>query len=81
MKSILLFACLIGLVACDKQEMRRDWVKDDIERLGDNLNYYKDSRTNLCFAGMYLNSHGAVFTSVQCTPEVEKLAHTFTSTN
>jgi hypothetical protein len=41
------------------------------------LEYYKDTRTNLCFVRNAVeNSNGFaynVFTNVPCTPEVEKL--------
>jgi len=38
-----------------------------------NLDYFKDKRTNLCFAGLDLLSNAQSITNVPCTPEVENL--------
>jgi hypothetical protein len=37
------------------------------------VHYYKDTRTDLCFAGYNLGSNDALLTQVPCSPEVEKL--------
>lgn len=74
MKKILL--CLVFLLGCDKGSV------DFFPHAGDEVNkirYFKDSRTNLCFAlstftgGGALPQNESVFSNVPCTPEVEKL--------
>lgn len=59
----LLFVLLLGLVSCDEftNESR---VKD--------FEYFKDTRTNLCFASYNLGMSYGVMTNVPCTEEVEK---------
>lgn len=68
MKKLLLAIALL-LTACDNRaesqtfkEKQQYWV-----------HYYKDTRTNLCFAGRGLNGYSALLTQVPCSPEVEKL--------
>lgn len=43
------------------------------------IRYYKDTATNLCFAGQWLGWNSAVLTNVPCTPEVDKLVTNFHS--
>lgn len=46
----------------------------------ETINYYKDSRTNLCFVENHFTTtngfSGVVFSHVPCTPEVEVLIKT-----
>jgi hypothetical protein len=42
-------------------------------REASQLVYFKDPRTELCFAGKYLWSSGAVLTSVPCSQAVEQV--------
>jgi len=70
MKKILLIGALC-LFGCEKP----NWTKLHLDNLNYSFEYYKDMRTNLCFAGMYNSS----ITNVPCTPEVEKIAHPFRS--
>lgn len=59
---------ILSLTACDSDKIELD----DSNLIINNLQYFKDKRTNLCFAGY--NLHYAVnMTNVTCTPEVEKL--------
>jgi len=37
------------------------------------LTYYKDPRTNLCFAGALVWHPAGLLTNVPCTPQVEEL--------
>jgi hypothetical protein len=68
MKKFLLLPLLaIFLVACDNtpqthKEKQQHW-----------LHYYKDTRTDLCFAGYHLGGRDGFMTQVPCSPEVEKL--------
>lgn len=41
------------------------------------LEYYKDTHTGLCFAGMYIGSDASTITNVPCTSEVERIAFPF----
>lgn len=53
-------------------------VRRTCEFLTNSVSYYKDNRTNLCFALKYGN-YGDSITNVPCSPEVEKIAHHFHS--
>ena len=46
---------------------------DAAVRILKGMHYFKDTRTNLCFAGSYLGYASALMTNVPCSPEVEKL--------
>lgn len=63
------------LVGCS-EESRRELFPNATER-AQQLDYYKDKRTNLCFVhNSVTNSNGFsrdIYTNVPCTPEVEKL--------
>lgn len=67
-KLILLLLCLVGCGVSGSTQTKEEATR---------LEYYKDSRTNLCFVrNSVTNSNGFsdnVFTNVPCTPEVEKL--------
>jgi hypothetical protein len=54
-----LFLCPLVLLACDP------FTKSTV----DTLSYYKDERTNLCFA-MFGVGSDSLLTNVPCTPEV-----------
>ena len=73
----LLVLCLL-LMACTP-ETRKDLAPTDSER-ADRVSYFKDHRTNLCFAATYVSSYpigqDMILTNVPCTPEVEKLLTT-----
>lgn len=66
MKKLLLI-CLT-LIGCN--------IQDPTEQANE-ISYYKDHRTNLCFVQSHvISSNGimfSVFSYVPCTPEVEKL--------
>jgi len=66
--SLLLFAC--------DPETRKE-VFPSTARKANQISYYKDNRTNLCFAHSTVwNGHGTssdIFANVPCTPEVESL--------
>ena len=51
----------------------------DAEMLHDSLNYYQDTRTGICYSGAYLRIDGAIWSSVECTPEIKKTAVKFKS--
>lgn len=63
----LILAALLALTACAPppptgKVKQQHWV-----------HYYKDTRTDLCFAGYNLGGHDGYLTQVPCSPEVEKL--------
>lgn len=62
LKTTIAFNIILGLLLVD--------CKLASEQVNE-LRYYKDQKTNLCFVENY-NSHGTVFTNVPCTEEVEK---------
>jgi hypothetical protein len=72
MKKLLIF--LVLMVGCDKAQPS----ETDERFLARSLVYFKDNRTNLCFAKRSVPPNGFGFdggnvTNVPCTPEVEKL--------
>jgi hypothetical protein len=73
MKKFLIVS--LFLLGCDEQT-KKDWFPP-VEDRASHIMYVKDKRTNLCFAYNGVNNgHGFtedVFTSVPCTPEVERL--------
>lgn len=60
----LLMAMTISLLLAGCREPR-----EEVEQ----IRYYKDSRTNLCFVVNRTYGDALVFTNVPCTPEVERL--------
>jgi hypothetical protein len=55
-------AVVLLTLACDSTGERIDRMK-----------YFKDSKTDLCFAAQSLGFNNGVMTNVPCTPEVERL--------
>ncbi len=78
MKKILFAICLMMSCASPKEreEIRE---KNNVNSLHNYLSYYKDERTGICYAGAFVGYTTGYFTSVLCTPEVEKVAEKFTS--
>lgn len=78
MKKLLFIICLVASCASTEEQ-----VTDRSERGGSflarELDYYKDTRTGICYSGTYVASAVGYFTSVSCTPEVENAAHKFKS--
>lgn len=81
---LLSIAALLG-EACAKDTAQekaylQEAEKMDVEHAAHPLlHYYKDTRTDLCFAG-YITSYGEFRgTSVPCTPAVEAVAKVFVS--
>lgn len=73
--------CICLILGCQSStEYRRDKAAEDIRTLSSSLIYYKDLRTNLCFAGFGMGWNYSTLTNVPCTPEVEKNIKTFSST-
>lgn len=71
MKILLPF--LLLCCSCTEQQLSID----QRQYLGDRIAYYKDPRTELCFAGMAIGGPSALLTNVPCTPRVEELAKPF----
>lgn len=72
MKKILFCLLLLG---CNEQT-RKEIAPTDAEKAR-QVSYYKDPRTNLCFATSYVSEYpfgtATIFANVPCSPEVEKL--------
>lgn len=68
MKKILMLLCLVGCMPTGPE-----YTKQEVQ----TIEYYKDTRTNLCFVRNVVENSNAfsynVFTNVPCTPEVERL--------
>lgn len=78
MKKLLIAALL--LVGCESsQELEQHRINNDVKIMSDYLIYYKDTRTNLCFAGYGLGWNNGALTNVPCNEQVEKVAHHFVS--
>jgi len=81
MKKILFIAYL--LVGCMSEraggKARDNQIENNVEALSSTLVYYKDTTTGVCYSGSYGGFNGSIFTYVPCTPEVENIAHKFTS--
>ncbi len=72
MKYILVSIFLLSCSPEQQAAQQVDWMQD--------MQYFKDTRTNLCFASSRIKSHGSLlFTSVPCTPELEQEAYRFKS--
>lgn len=68
----LLGLLLLCLVCCDNSALQHQHnlhIKDSMF----HLEYCKDIRTGLCFAGCNLGYQTSVLAQVPCTPEVEAL--------
>ncbi len=80
--SILLLLSLFGCTPETQEEKIQRKLAVGTVKVN-SVAYYKDSRTNLCFAfawggGTFISggngsTGGPVFTNVPCTPEVEKM--------
>ncbi len=74
-KLILLILIILGISCSDNQvDVDRQQHENELKFLSRHLDYYKDVRTNLCFAwvgGLYSSS----LVCVSCTPEIEKIAY------
>lgn len=72
MKKIILCLFLLGC-----SEETRKQMAPTIAEEANQIRYYKDSRTNLCFAysqvSEYPVGNASIFTNVPCTPEVLQL--------
>jgi hypothetical protein len=51
----------------------------ETQYLSQDLKYFKDDTTNLCFAGVWVKTVAATLANVPCTKEVEQAAHHFNS--
>ena len=79
MKKLLLIGCFVFLGCETPEESSRRQVNSNLDTLSGQLEYYKDTRVNLCYSGMYIGYQYGTLTNVPCTPEVEKIAHQFQS--
>ncbi len=77
MKRLILICLLV--CGCNEADIKKANMENSTSTMSAELHYYKDSNTNLCFAGMYVGYNAGTLTNVPCTPEVEKVAHSFVS--
>ena len=65
MKKILAFLGLVVIMSACQMS-----TTANVNKIGDNLRYFKDSRTGLCFAaiGSVSASSGSSYTSITCVP-------------
>lgn len=70
---------LIAVLLCSGCYTRASLQQADAEMLHDSLSYYQDTRTGTCYSGAYLRIDGAIWSSVECTPEIKKTAVKFKS--
>ncbi len=73
---LILLSIVLFLTGCDSKTQKE--ANGEKGGMSDSMIYFKDKKTNLCFASIYSFSHGLAnkvdsFTNVPCTPEVEKL--------
>lgn len=75
MKKLLLVIAILSCGCYTRAAMRQA----DADMLSHSITYYRDTRTGACFSGAYLRVDGALWSSVECTPEIEATAVEFTS--
>lgn len=69
MKYILILA--IFIMGCET--LKQQGIENEKNLINQDLSYYKDSKTGLCFAAISIGSTAQSVTNVPCTPEVERL--------
>ncbi len=77
MKRLILICLLV--CSCNVEDMKKASIEYDVNTMSTEMRYYKDTNTNLCFAASHIGTQMATMTNVPCTPEVEKVAHSFAS--
>ena len=68
MKYIIILSIL--LIGCEA--IKQQSINNEKSFINEDLDYYKDSKTGLCFAGLSVGSPAQTITNVPCTLEVEK---------
>lgn len=79
MKYIILLLALVGCDAAHEQATRKSWIAIENEVLTQNLLYFKDDTTNLCYAGLSVGFASGTLANVPCTEEVDRRASHFSS--
>lgn len=74
MKHIIIL-CLLFVCSCQTPEEEARSEKYYL----DNIKYYRDTRTDICYAGKHLGSTAPVLTAVPCTDKVKAVALEFTA--
>jgi len=82
MKKFLLLVGLLSLVACGipAPVKKHEYNKTYAERQSYFVHYYKDTRTDVCFAGNapeHLDHDHSHLSVVPCTPHIEELVETW----
>lgn len=81
MKKFIEYLTLLGLLAlfvlhvaaCETKEEAVQHNKKALADRVEMFGYFKDPRTNLCFAGYGMGWNYGLLANVPCSPEVEKL--------
>jgi hypothetical protein len=83
-KLTLILVSLLLLVACDNTPpdpaKKTEYKKPYAERQSYFVHYYKDQRTDVCFAGnnpTHLDHDHSHLSVVPCTPHIEELVETW----
>lgn len=77
--AVWIFSLAFLAVACNEVDMKKSRNDFELREMSTEMHYFKDANTGLCFAAMNLSMQSATMTNVPCTPEVEKIARSFTS--
>lgn len=70
---VVLIGCVLTVSISSCSDVDHQTHHTEAKREANYIHYYKDSRTNLCFAGQVGEYYSATMTYVPCSPEVEKL--------
>lgn len=79
--SLFIIGAFMHFTGCDAPvpKSEEELARERQNRALSHLTYVKDTRTNLCFAGVIFGEYSDTLTNVPCSPEVEKVARPFTS--
>ncbi len=69
LKVQIIIAICLFTIGCPNEQAQHDRQVQTANK----ISYWKDSRTNICFASLNLGWDSATMASVPCTPEVERL--------
>ena len=72
----LMLCIVIMLVGCDPVQEKQSRQHRHAITLAEDLEYYKDDKTGICFAGLYVGANYGTLTQVPCRDvKEENLIH------